>query len=77
MHRHLSFDGRMLHGAPSCLLAPTPAEPAATAKPAAKPAAKRAAKPAAKRADKPAASIASGGAAVSKRVTFLVNVSRT
>ena len=64
--RHLSFDGRMLHGAPSSVLDAAPPAPPAAVKPASKLASKRA-KPAV---SKPAVS----KPAVPVRVTFLVNL---
>ena len=69
--RHLSFDGRMLHGAPSSVLDAAPPAPPAAVKPASKLASKRA-KPAVSR---PAVSRpAVPKPAVPVRVTFLVNL---
>ena len=68
--RHLSFDGRMLHGAPSTVLEPAPAAPPAP--PAAVTLASKRAKPAV---SKPAISKpAVSKPAVPVRVTFLVNL---
>ena len=69
--RHLSFDGRMLHGAPSSVLDAAPAAPPAAVKPASKLASKRA-KPAVPKPAVPKPAVPKP--AVPVRVTFLVNL---